>query len=60
MRQKRHTNGPKISSTASAIFVERVFVGGLFSHYPRRQWDAYAIYKRLVRLPRAQRHQANY
>ncbi|ELO69860.1 hypothetical protein SEEE2651_22187, partial [Salmonella enterica subsp. enterica serovar Enteritidis str. 76-2651] len=31
-----------------------------FSHLTRRLPDDDAIYKRLVRLPRAQRHQANY
>ncbi|EAB6557895.1 hypothetical protein DS529_17530, partial [Salmonella enterica subsp. enterica] len=34
---------------------------GFFSHYPpRRLPDDGAIYKRLIRLPRAQHHQANY
>ncbi len=60
MRQAAYSMGlkfparlPHIRGTSS--------VGGLFFRItPRRLPDDDAIYKRLVRLPRAQRHQANY
>lgn len=60
MRQAAYSMGlkfparlPHIRGTSS--------VGGLFfALNPRRLPDDDAIYKRLVRLPRAQRHQANY
>lgn len=60
MRQAAYSMGlkfparlPHIRGTSS--------VGGLFfALNPRRLPDDDAIYKRLIRLPRAQRHQANY
>ncbi|EBA3919041.1 hypothetical protein EE88_11575, partial [Salmonella enterica] len=38
----------------------RMKVRAFFRIKPRRLPDDDAIYKRLIRLPRAQRHQANY
>ncbi len=60
MRQATYSMGlkfparlPHIRGTSS--------VGGLFFRIaPRRLPDDGAIYKRLIRLPRAQHHQANY
>ncbi|KKD72876.1 hypothetical protein TJ43_03200, partial [Salmonella enterica subsp. enterica serovar Thompson] len=49
-------------SPLTAIF-KKEFVrkyGLFFALNPRRLPDDGAIYKRLIRLPRAQRHQANY
>ncbi|EBU6540912.1 hypothetical protein DKP02_13520, partial [Salmonella enterica subsp. enterica serovar Derby] len=52
----------RVNPPLTAIFKkELVRMYGLFFRItPRRLPDDDAIYKRLVRLPRAQRHQANY
>ncbi|EBM6149207.1 hypothetical protein D2F24_24095 [Salmonella enterica] len=52
----------RVNPPLTAIFKKELvrMYGFFFRITPRRLPDDDAIYKRLVRLPRAQRHQANY
>ncbi|EAQ6307973.1 hypothetical protein AKM60_21090 [Salmonella enterica] len=52
----------RVNPPLTAIFKKELvrMYGFFFALPPRRLPDDDAIYKRLVRLPRAQRHQANY